>query len=162
VICNIALEHLPDYRLALTEINRVLAMTSLLWRAIPNGQGFDDASYRWLFLSGGRSIRFTFDCLVEQSIPLFSGFVYLRKPTPELFPNHQDLGRLLSLIPERFFQGASLLINILTRWADKATGSRLSQYGCGLSFRVLTSSWIHSLPISMCAGIAGRVMTPNT
>jgi SAM-dependent methyltransferase len=145
VICNNALEHLPDYRLALVEINRVLTPTGLLWLAIPNGQGFDDALYRWLFLSGGHSNRFTFDRLVEevrqwtdlkliQSILLFSGFVYLKQPVLELFPNHRELGQLLSLIPERVYQAGSLLINVLTRWVDRAAGSRLSQYGWAFVF----------------------------
>jgi|RhiMetdeSRZDD1v2_1073273.scaffolds.fasta_scaffold27517_2 SAM-dependent methyltransferase len=145
IICNNVLEHLGDYRQALSEISRVLTATGLLWLAIPDGRGFDDAFYRWLFLSGGHSNQFTFDRLVEevrqrtnlklvQSILLFSGFLYLKRPTLELFPNHRELGQLLSLIPEGVYRAGSLVVNVLTRWVDRVVGSRLSQYGWGFVF----------------------------
>jgi ubiquinone/menaquinone biosynthesis C-methylase UbiE len=58
VFCNHTLEHFPDYQQALSEIGRILKSTGALWISIPDGYGFDDALYRYIYREEGMSIGF--------------------------------------------------------------------------------------------------------
>ena len=145
VICNHTFEHFLDYRRTLTEINRVLNLTGMLWISIPNGYSFDDALYRFMYEGGGHLNRFSFNRLIQevhkqtdlklvQSISLFSGFVYLKKPAPEQRPHISGLARYLFYVPDRLTKACMVLTNVVTRFVDKMTGSRISQYGWGFVF----------------------------
>jgi Methyltransferase domain len=145
VICNHTFEHFVDYRRTLSEINRVLKTTGMLWISIPNGYSFDDALYRFMYEGGGHLNRFTFSRLIDevhnqtdlklvQSISLFSGFVYLKKPAPEQLPHIPRLARALFHVPDRLNEACMLLINAVTRFVDKMMGCRISQYGWGFVF----------------------------
>ncbi|MBI4465165.1 MAG: class I SAM-dependent methyltransferase [Acidobacteria bacterium] len=145
VICNHTFEHFPDYKHVLSEINRALKPTGMLWIAIPNGYGFDDTLYRFLFKGGGHVNRFGFhefvaqvhahsDLKLIQWIPLFSGFVYLQKPNQEQLIYFPDSARWLFTVPEFLRRAAILTLNAATRLFDKLLGMRISQYGWGFVF----------------------------
>jgi len=145
VICNHTFEHFPDPLQTCVEINRILNSRGILWIAIPDGYSFDDALYRRIFSGGGHVNRFTFSRLVEdihihtdlklvQSVTLFSGFVYLKKPTPEQVRHFPKSARFLYDMPERLNWVGIMAINTLTRVIDKIFGSRFSQYGWGFVF----------------------------
>jgi ubiquinone/menaquinone biosynthesis C-methylase UbiE len=121
VICNHTMEHFEDYKKVLAEIGRVLRPAGLLWISVPNGHGFDDTLYRFVYRGGGHVNRFTFDALVRdveaaaavrlvQAIELFSGFVYL----------HSSVIRHT--------------MNVITRMLDRHAGLRTSRYGWGFVF----------------------------
>ncbi len=121
VVCNHTMEHFQDYTLVLAEIGRVLKPHGMLWVSVPDGHGFDDTLYRFLFNGGGHVNRFTRDVLIReveslsglrviQVIDLFSGFVYVRR----------------SVIKQA--------VNVLTRTLDRYTGLRTSRYGWGFVF----------------------------
>jgi SAM-dependent methyltransferase len=145
VFCHHTLEHFPNYLQTLKEVDRVLKAEGVLWIAVPNGYSFDDALYRRIFQGGGHLNRFTFDGLVEsvqthttlklqQSITLFSGFVYLKTPHPDQKPHFPMSARFLFYVPEPLNRMAILFINTITRLLDKVRGSRISQYGWGFIF----------------------------
>jgi SAM-dependent methyltransferase len=134
VVCNHTLEHFAQYRNTLREIGRILNFKGMLWISVPNGYGFDDSLYRLVFDGGGHVNRFTQAGLVKdveaetdlkllQAIDLYSGFVYLRRPSPDDGP-----------VPRSFNTLALLGINAVTRLVDKFAGSRISQYGWGFVF----------------------------
>jgi len=142
VICHHSMEHFSSYKRTLDEINRVLKPGGMLWIAVPNGYSFDDALYRFTDAGHGHVNRFRFDRLVEeverqtdlkliQSISLFSGFVYLKKPLPGL---PSLFGRFMRLLPDSLNRGCVLGINAGTRMIDKAFDSRTSQYGWAFVF----------------------------
>jgi len=145
VLSHHTMEHFPDYRKTLQEINRVLKDPGLLWIAVPNGYGFDDSLYRALYGGGGHVNRFTRDALIKdvqeltrlrlkQEVDLYSGFVYLEKPAAEDVLNMPPSLRALYQMPDGFHTAGLLAINMATRIADKMLGSRLSQYGWGFVF----------------------------
>jgi SAM-dependent methyltransferase len=144
-ICNHTFEHFPDYKKVLSEISRVLKPTGMLWIAVPDGYGFDDALYRFIFGGGGHLNRFTHDQLVNevqdqtdlrlvQSITLFSGFVYLKKPTREQFQYFPRRARFLFHIPDGLSKAGIFAVNAVTRFLDRVVGSRISRYGWGFVF----------------------------
>ena len=145
VVSHHTLEHFLDYKTTLSEIRRILSPHGWLWIAIPNGYGFDDAFYRFLFAGGGHVNRFSYDPLVTEvehatdtqlarSCDLFSSFIYLRRPAEdELQPQTGRTGFLLE-IPESFLTFSVLALNTVTRLIDKACGTRFSQYGWGFVF----------------------------
>jgi predicted SAM-dependent methyltransferase len=145
VICNHTFEHFAAYRVVLGEIDRILKPSGALWISIPNGFGFDDALYRRIFSGGGHVNRFTFQRIVEevqintglqlvQSILLQSGFVYLKKPAPELERHFPDSAKFLFNMPPSVNRLLVFCINALTRLIDKVARSHLSQYGWGFVF----------------------------
>ncbi len=145
VFCHNTMEHFPDYRATLLEINRVLKDPGLLWIAVPDGYAFDDSLYRLVFSGGGHVNRFTREGLIaavheltrfrlKQDVALFSGFVYLKKPSAEEYVHFPPSARPLAEIPDGFSAAGVLAINAVTRLADKMFGSRLSQYGWGFVF----------------------------
>lgn len=145
VICHHTLEHFQEYKLALSEIARVLSAAGWLWIAIPNGYGFDDSLYRLLFSGGGHVNRFSYEGLVTdveeltglhliQSCLLFSGFVYLKKPPPQELQHFPAKARFLAEVPDGFATVGRVGINSLTRIVDKVFGARYSQYGWAFVF----------------------------
>jgi hypothetical protein len=117
----------------------------MLWIAVPNGYCLDDFLYRSLFDGGGHVNRFTYQGLVDevqaetnlrlvQSASLFSGFVYLKKPTLQQFKDLPSPGRYLYYVPERLNKASVSAVNALSRLTDKVFGSRTSQYGWGFVF----------------------------
>jgi len=145
VICNHTFEHFAEYRRVLSEIERILKKSGALWISIPNGHGFDDALYRRIFSGGGHVNRFTFQRIVEevqtntslrlvQSILLYSGFVYLKKPAAELKKHFPRSAKFLFYMPASVNRVCVFSINALTRLIDKFAKSHLSQYGWGFVF----------------------------
>jgi SAM-dependent methyltransferase len=135
VISHHTLEHFTDYKTTLIEIRRVLNPYGWLWIAVPNGKGFDDALYRFLFGGGGHVNRFSYAPLVAEvesatgtrlvrSCDLFSSFIYLQPGGP----------RFLSDLPAGFLRFSLFGLNAVTRMVDKALGTRFSQYGWGFVF----------------------------
>jgi SAM-dependent methyltransferase len=145
VVCHHTLEHFDDYKKALAEIGRVLRPEGWLWIAIPNGYGFDDRLYRFVFAGGGHVNRFTREGLVKdvQTITgltlvsmcdFFSSFIYLKKPSPSELQYFPDFARRVTTLPNPLLSFAILLINFATRIMDKTLGHRSSQYGWGFVF----------------------------
>ena len=145
VISHHTLEHFPDYKTTLTEIRRILNPNGWLWIAVPNGYGFDDALYRFLFEGGGHVNRFQYESLVTevenatgtrlaQSCDLFSSFIYLKRPTTDELQHYPARAGFLGKIPEGFLTFGVLALNTATRLMDRVSGSRLSQYGWGFVF----------------------------
>ncbi len=144
VICNHIFEHVA-YTQALSEIHRILKPTGLLWVAVPNGYGLDDALYRYVFEGGGHVNRFRFHQLVEevqtrtdlrliQFNQLFSSFIYLKKPTPEQRVHFPPRAQILYRVPNSWNRAAILVLNAITRTLDRLLGTRTSQYGWGFVF----------------------------
>ena len=145
VLSHHTMEHFPDYRRTLQEIDRILKDRGLLWIAVPNGYCLDDSLYRLVFSGGGHVNRFTRRELIsavheltrfrlKQEVDLFSSFIYLKRPTAEEYEHFPQSARALYHMPENFNIAGVLAINAITRVADKFFGSRLSQYGWGFVF----------------------------
>jgi hypothetical protein len=143
VVSHHTLEHFQDYKKTLSEIRRILSPTGWLWIAVPNGYGFDDALYRFLFAGGGHVNRFSYASLVVEveeatgtklarSCELFSSFIYLKRPSAE--ESQPGTAGFLAEMPEGFLRFSVLGLNTVTRLADKALGTRFSQYGWGFVF----------------------------
>ena len=145
VLSHHTLEHFSNYKATLEEIHRVLSPQGWVWIAVPNGYGFDDALYRFLFAGGGHVNRFAYQKLVDevesltntrliQSCHLFTGFIYLKKPTDSESQQYPGRAGFLSEIPAGFLTFAVAALNISTRLLDKIFATRLSQYGWGFVF----------------------------
>jgi len=145
VISHHTMEHFADYKNALSEIARVLRPDGWLWVAVPNGYGFDDSLYRFVFSGGGHVNRFTHDAFVAEiqqatgmnlvaQCDLFSSFIYLKKPSPEELKLYPPRARFLGEVPEGFAAFGSVGLNAVTRIVDKLLGFRCSQYGWGFIF----------------------------
>ena len=145
VFSHHTMEHFPEYRRTLREIDRVLKDRGLLWIAVPNGYSLDDALYRMVFSGGGHVNRFTREGLInavqeltrfrlKQEVDLFSSFIYLKKPTAGEYEHFPQSARALYHMPENFNAAGVLAINAVTRITDKVFKSRFSQYGWGFVF----------------------------
>jgi SAM-dependent methyltransferase len=145
VLCNHTMEHFIDFKETLAEINRVLKDDGFIWIAIPNGYSFDDGLYRRLFSGGGHVNRFTHDEFIAEvhrltrfrlvdEVDLFSSFIYLKKPAPELRKYHSRRARLFFCIPDAIVSGGILFLNAATRMIDKVFRSQWSRYGWGFLF----------------------------
>jgi SAM-dependent methyltransferase len=145
VVSHHTLEHFPDYKATLNEIRRVLNPQGWLWIAVPNGYGFDDALYRFVFAGGGHVNRFEYHTLVREveaatgtrllrSCDLFSSFIYLRKPAEAELQHYPARAGFLGEIPTGFLTFIVLALNASTRLCDRLFGSRYSQYGWGFVF----------------------------
>lgn len=156
VICHNTLEHFPDYAVTLAEIRRVIRPDGWLWIAVPNGFGLDDALYRFVFEGGGHVNRFRFERLIEevqeitgmrvvQTCDLFSSFIFLNPPTPEVAAGYPRTAHFLVNVPDGFGTFGILALNTTTRIVDRLFGSRWSQYGWGFVF-ASESTRIDKLP----------------
>jgi len=145
VISHHTMEHFADYKSALSEIARVLRPDGWLWVAVPNGYGFDDGLYRFVFSGGGHVNRFSHDTFVTEikqatgmnlvaQCDLFSSFIYLKKPSAEESKRYPRTARFLGEIPDGLSAFGVLALNALTRIVDKLLGLRCSQYGWGFIF----------------------------
>jgi SAM-dependent methyltransferase len=145
VVSHHTLEHFHDYPSTLAEIRRVLSPRGWLWIAVPNGYGFDDALYRFIFSGGGHVNRFEYHALIREveartethflrSCDLFSSFIYLKKPAEDELRHYPARAGFLGEIPEGFLTFFVLALNTVTRLVDKAFGTRYSQYGWGFVF----------------------------
>jgi len=148
VICHHALEHIEGVEATLGEIARVLKPSGRLYIAVPNGYGFCDGLYRWIFQGGGHVNRFRRDALVasvEGSVrirlvrrqQLYSSFVYLRRliellqaPPPDLAPRLLAFRRL----PPRAIGLLQHVLYIGTRLADRLFHTDLALYGWAFYF----------------------------
>jgi SAM-dependent methyltransferase len=145
VVSHHTLEHFPNYKETLNEIRRVLNPKGWLWIAVPNGYGFDDKLYRFVFAGGGHVNRFEYKTLVreveaatgtrlQRSCDLFTSFIYLRRPAEEELQHYPARAGFLGEIPSGFLTFIVLALNASTRLCDKLLGSRYSQYGWGFVF----------------------------
>jgi ubiquinone/menaquinone biosynthesis C-methylase UbiE len=145
VISHHTLEHFLDYKKTLAEIRRILSPNGWFWIAVPNGYGFDDALYRFLFAGGGHVNRFQYESLVAEvenvtgtrlarSCDLFSSFVYLKRPGPDELQHFPARTGFLGEMPQGFLTFGVLALNVGTRLLDKLIGSRFSRYGWGFLF----------------------------
>ena len=145
VISHHTLEHFHDYKTTLAEIRRILSPQGWLWIAIPNGYGFDDALYRFVFAGGGHVNRFEYGALIpevekltdtqfQRSCDLFSSFIYLRRPSDDELQHYPARAGFLGEMPAGFLTFLVLALNAGTRLADRAFGTRYSQYGWGFVF----------------------------
>ncbi len=145
VVSHHSLEHFPDYKTTLVEVRRVLNPQGWLWIAVPDGFGFDDALYRFIFEGGGHVNRFNHDQLVREierttethllrCCDLFSSFIYLRKPTADELQHYPARAHFLGEIPAGFLTFIVLMLNTVTRLLDKSFGTRYSQYGWAFVF----------------------------
>jgi SAM-dependent methyltransferase len=145
VVCHHTLEHFSDLGATLEEIARVLNSNGVLWVAVPNGYGFDDHLYRYIFEGGGHINRFTDTGLVRQvetltalllrqQIDLFSGFVYLQKPQRERLVYFPRRAKILGYLPKSINAAAVFALNAITRLLDKVLKTRISQYGWAFVF----------------------------
>lgn len=146
VVCNHTLEHFPDCRQAIREIDRVLRPGGSLWVAVPDGGCLDDRLYRYLFLGGGHVNRFSLASLVEaietgtrlrtrSCKKLFTGFVYLNPPDPGKLRYYPPRAQWLARIPARMLRTLLCWMNYAVRVLDRLLRTRLSQYGWGLVAR---------------------------
>lgn len=148
VIGNHALEHFQELEAALKEIARVLKPAGRLYITVPNGNGFCDDVYRWLFEGGGHVNRFLRDDLVRlvesrvgvrlaQWQSLYSSFAYLRgipdlgnEPRPDLQARLKRIARL----PRDVIRTAQWELYVGTRVVDRFLGTNLATYGWALWF----------------------------
>lgn len=169
VFCNHSLEHFPGYKRTLTEIGRVLSPEGVLWITVPDGYSFDDTLFRHIFSGGGHVNQFRRDRLaVEvsertgteliQTLRLYSGFVYLKIPTPEQLIHFPETAEYLADIPERLSTLWITSVNLFTRMVDKILGSDSSLYGWGL---VLSRGPAHIRPIKSCFNVCWNCGSGN-
>jgi SAM-dependent methyltransferase len=144
VLSHHTLEHFTDYKATLMEIRRILSPQGWVWIAVPNGHGFDDALYRFLFAGGGHVNRFAYQQLVDEvesitqtrlvrSCSLFTGFIYLKRPN-DAESQYPGKAGFLTEIPAGFLTFAVGALNMCTRLVDKMFATRFSQYGWGFVF----------------------------
>ena len=144
-ICNHIFEHLPKYRRALAEVDRVLKPTGMLWIAIPDGRSLNDAIYRYIFEGGGHVNRFSRQQVVDeverntglkviQTNMLMTSFVYLKKPTAGQLVHFPERAKKLRYVPLWLNKVTLILLNTMLRIVDKLFDSRIGQYGWGFIF----------------------------
>ena len=145
-VCNHTLEHFPDCRRAIREIDRVLRPGGSLWVAVPDGSCLDDRLYRYLFRGGGHVNRFSLASLVQaietgtrlrtrSCKKLYTGFVYLNPPDPQKLQHYPERARRLARIPPRLLRALLCWMNFTVRLLDRFLRTRLSQYGWALVVR---------------------------
>lgn len=148
VVCHHVLEHVVEIHGAMREIRRVLKRAGRFYAAIPDGHGFSDTLYRYVFAGGGHVNRFSKLSLVrlaEQCLGLqlagwqrlFSSFVYLSRlselltrPPPGLAPRTLRFRRL----PSRLIHFSQWFLYLATRLIDRCCGTELALYGWALCF----------------------------
>ena len=162
VVCSHSLEHFVEAGLALDEIGRVLKPGGRLYVSVPNGYGFCDAVYRWVYEGGGHVNRFRRDELIRQIEAragvrlaewkkLYSSFVYLPRgrhlagfPLPGLPARLKRLARLPRIVAAAAHHG----LYVGTRLLDRALGT-----GLALACRRRADTQGAWLPLAFAAGI---------
>lgn len=145
IYCHHTLEHFRNYKETLSEIGRILKPEGVVWIAVPDGYGFDDTLFRHIFSGGGHVNQFQRDQLAREVtertgaklrhfMPLYSGFVFLKIPTPEQLVHYPKTAEYLAGIPERLSTLWITAVNLVTRIVDSILGSQASLYGWGLIF----------------------------
>jgi SAM-dependent methyltransferase len=136
VVCNHALEHISGVEAVLDEIERVLKPEGRLYVSVPNGNGFCDNLYRWLFDGGGHINRFRREDVVRlvesrlglrlaKSQDLYSSFVYLHL-VAELRNNpvsREGHLKRVARCPARALHAVQWLIYGASRLADRVLGT---------------------------------------
>jgi SAM-dependent methyltransferase len=146
VVCNNTLEHFENLRETLTDIGRILEPGGSLIVTVPYGYGFDDKLYRYLLEGGGHVNQFRFDelvRLVEEHIDirlvqwqeLYSSYIYLKKPPPEVLPHLKPRFRRLARLPASIFSATQFSLNILIRFISRWIGSGIALYGWAFYFQ---------------------------
>jgi SAM-dependent methyltransferase len=146
VVCNSSLEHFPQINDTLAEIGRILTVDGALVITVPNGYGFDDNLYRFLLEGGGHVNRFKFDQVVDlvrelvnirlvQWHGLYSSYIYLKKPSPNVLPYLLPRFRRLARLPAWVFQATQFTIYVLIRLIAGLTDQEIALYGWALYFR---------------------------
>jgi SAM-dependent methyltransferase len=148
VVCSHSLEHFVEAGRALDEIGRVLRPGGRLYVSVPNGYGFCDGVYRWVYEGGGHVNRFRRDDLIRQIEAragvrlaewkkLYSSFVYLPRgrhlagfPLPGLPARLRRLARLPRVVAAAAHHG----LYVGTRLLDRALGTGLAVYGWAFWF----------------------------
>lgn len=151
VVCNHSLEHLHNVAETLREIHRVLKPDGRLFVTVPDGHSFSDRLYRLLLCGGGHFQRFSFNGIVSEVEgntglhlvawkSLFSSFSFVSKrnflpapagPLPGPFPRRM---RWAGKLPQWFFSGSRISLNLVSRFADRNFSTKLSSYGWALAF----------------------------
>lgn len=161
-VCNHSMEHVVRFQETLAELARVLKRDGHLWISIPNGFGFDDGLYRFLYDGGGHVNRFTFAGLktaVEstgmqmlQFNTLTSSFIYCRRPPDTAWPYLPRRAKVLHSIG--ILPPVAFALNILCRMLDRSLHSTISQYGWGFLFTKGPADATYALPsyFNVCAG----------
>ena len=145
VVANNTFEHFDDIPGVLQELQRVLKRDAYIYAALPDGNGYDDRLYRWLWNGGGHVNQFGFDEFValvcdtlagfqlDSSIEISSGFNYLRPVSPETAHQARPSARWVVSHPR-----CSVLVrNALAVGSvacDAAFGSHTHRYGFGYYF----------------------------
>lgn len=142
VVCNHSLEHVAHIRETLAELARVLKPNGLLWVSVPNGFGFDDALYRFLYDGGGHVNRISFEGLknaiesnglrLRQHNTLTSSFIYCNRPDDAAWPYLPRRSKVLHTL--RVLGPIAIMLNAVTRLLDRSFHTQLSQYGWGFLF----------------------------
>jgi len=175
VICNHALEHFQELEAALEEIARVLKPDGRLYISVPDGRGFCDRIYRWVFEGGGHVNRFRREDLVRlvesrvgvhlaQWQKLYSAFNYLRGiPDLRNAPDLQARLKWIARLPRRLNRATQWGLYLTTRVADRFLGTQLAVYGWALWFDRGSGAAVEnpaSVNVCMCCG-AGHPPEPS-
>jgi len=145
VFCNHTLEHFLGYQQTLREIGRILKPTGAIWISVPDGYGFDDWLYRYIYEGGGHVQRYRgpefskevvdlTGCRLAQSIPLFSGFQYLKYPSPAEIPHLQLRAKMLLCRSAKLNIFLARFLGVGARLCDLVFRTHLSRYGWGFVF----------------------------
>jgi len=142
VVSNHSMEHMADFRRSLSEIRRVLKPSGLLWISVPNGFGFDDALYRFLYKGGGHVNRFRYDSFQKdvetitgltllKSTVLMSSFIYTKRPE-----SIDSLPRRLRMVHRSRIVSRLLpfVLNGVARGLDRTLHTSVARYGWGFVF----------------------------
>lgn len=167
VVCNHALEHFQELEPALEEIARVLKPDGRLYISVPDGHGFCDGVYRWVFEGGGHVNRFRREDLVRlvesrvgvrlaQWQRLYSSFTYLRGiPDLRNAPDLQTRLKWIARLPRPLNRATQWGLYLATRVADRFFGTHLAVYGWALWFDRGAGAAIENPPfvnVCMCCG----------
>ncbi len=165
VIANWILEHVAEPEKVLAEVGRVLKDDGLFYVSIPDGSGFDDKLYRWLYNGGGHLNKFKFEgfrALAGKSAGLtlvaysdwYSGFTYLRTPSQEArIYLKETLMRVTYLLPNIIVNAVQQSVIWFARNSDKKIGTHLSRCGWILLYKKTERTETpekRSVPFNVC------------
>ena len=148
VLCHHVLEHVRNLSATLAEIARVLKPSGRLFVSVPNGYGWCDSIYRYVFEGGDHVNRFerlqlvsTIESAVGLRLThwqkLYSSFAYFSRLTEldrKIIPNLAPRLRRIARLPARLLKGFQGALYISTRLADRVAGVDWALYGWALYF----------------------------